>query len=149
MVECGWQRWTSANRVNQTGVLRTLVYRCTDRVVEVSGPAREIVGAALASELERSPMGSLLAPVGHAVEELRTSADLVLQCPALVLDALELTATSWQQRRLRPSEVRHQYEQLAGHLRTMTVTNEASKRAREQLIDWLCEQVRLNVHESP
>ena len=126
-----------------TGTLRTLVHRCTDRVDSISTAARETVGAALVEERERTDRGALTTPVAHAVAELRSSADLVLQCPELVIDALELTATSWRPRRRLTLRTTHQYNQLADHLRTMAVTTEASELARQQLLDWLSEQVRV------
>lgn len=132
-----------ADRAFPTGTLRTLVHRCADSVDGIAVIARETVGAALAGELERSDGGVLSTPIAYAVTELRSSADLVLQCPGLVIDALELTATSWRPRRRLTLRTTHQYDQLAEHLRTMAVTTEASEMARQQLFSWLREQVRL------
>lgn len=131
----------STDRAFPTGTLRTLVHRCADSVDSISAVARETVSAALAGELERPDRGALSTPVAYAVTELRSSADLVLQCPALVIVALELTSTSWRPHRRLTLRATHQYDQLAEHLRTMAVTTEASELARQQLFSWLREQV--------
>lgn len=130
-----------AQRAFPTGTLRTLVHRCTDRVSGISGTARETVGAALARELERDDGGALETPVAYAVAELRNSADLVLECPALVIDALELTSSRLRPRRRLTLRTTHQYDQLAQHLQTMTARTETSELARLQLFTWLREQV--------
>lgn len=129
-----------------TGTLRTMVHRCTDGVPDISEAARAIVGAALATELTRGDDGALTTPVARAVAELRISAELVSQCPSLVIDALELTtASSGAQRKLN-LRVTHQYSQLADYLSAMTVDTEASELARQQLLGWLRQQVSLYGH---